>query len=62
MPVAIVGMSCKFAGDATGPEKLWEMLAEGRNAWSEIPASRFNQDGVYNEHPERLSTVSLHKG
>lgn len=58
VPIAIVGIACRFAGDATDPEKLWTMLEEGRNAWSEIPKSRFNLDGWY--HPDRnnASTVS----
>ncbi|MCJ1472284.1 hypothetical protein MMC13_000931 [Lambiella insularis] len=27
-PIAIIGLSCKFPGSASSPEKLWEMLAE----------------------------------
>lgn len=57
-PIAIIGLSCKFAGDASSPEKLWQMLAEGRNAWSEIPSSRFNAKAVYHPDSEKLSTVS----
>jgi acyl transferase domain-containing protein len=58
-PIAIIGLSCKFAGDASSPEKLWEMLAEGRDAWSEIPTARFNPKGVYHPDSEKLNTVSL---
>lgn len=57
-PIAIVGMSCRFAGDVDNPEKLWELLAEGRSAWSEIPKSRFNVDGVYHPNFEKLDGVS----
>lgn len=52
VPIAIIGMSCRFAGGASDPEKLWKLCAEGRSAWSEIPADRFNLDGVY--HPNNL--------
>ncbi|KAL2829478.1 hypothetical protein BDW59DRAFT_159066 [Aspergillus cavernicola] len=52
MPLAIVGMSCRFGGGASNPEKLWDMLAEGRSAWSPVPKSRFNQDAFY--HPDQL--------
>lgn len=58
-PIAIVGMSCKFAGDATSPEKLWKMLVEGRGAWTEIPSSRFNLEGAYHPNSEKISTVSV---
>ncbi len=57
MPVAIIGMSCRFAGDATSPEKLWEVLAGGKSTWTEFPASRFNLEGVHHPDAERPSTV-----
>ncbi|KAH6850667.1 hypothetical protein B0I37DRAFT_396989 [Chaetomium sp. MPI-CAGE-AT-0009] len=58
-PIAIIGLSCKFAGDAANPEKLWNMLAEGRDAWSEIPSSRFNAKGVYHPDAQKLSTTNV---
>ncbi|KAF2194360.1 putative polyketide synthase [Zopfia rhizophila CBS 207.26] len=59
-PIAIIGLSCKFAGDARSPEELWRMLAEGRNAWSEVPSSRFNLKGFFHPDPEKLDTVCVH--
>uniref|UniRef100_A0A8H7N2E1 Carrier domain-containing protein n=1 Tax=Bionectria ochroleuca TaxID=29856 RepID=A0A8H7N2E1_BIOOC len=50
MPIAIVGMSCRFSGGADSPEKLWKLLAEGRNTWTKVPGSRYNQTAFY--HPE----------
>lgn len=61
-PIAVIGLSCKFAGDAANPEKLWKMLAEGRDAWSEIPTSRFDPKGVYHPEAQKLSTVSSAQG
>ncbi|KAL3427635.1 hypothetical protein PVAG01_01144 [Phlyctema vagabunda] len=49
MPIAIIGMGCRLAGGATNPEKLWEMVAAGRDGWSEIPAGRFKKESFY--HP-----------
>lgn len=57
IPIAIIGMSCRFAGDATDPEKLWKLSAEGGTAWSEVPASKFNLKGVYHPNGERAETV-----
>ncbi len=57
-PIAIVGMSSKFSGDATNTDKLWQMLLEGRSGWSPFPESRFHPDGVFNPNNERLNTVS----
>jgi len=58
MPIAIIGMSCKFPGGANDPEKLFDLCAEGRSAWSEIPKDRFNHKGFYD--PDHQKTGSLH--
>ena len=34
----MVSVSCRFPGGAVSPEALWELLAEGRDAVSELPA------------------------
>ncbi|KAI9661826.1 MAG: Type I Iterative PKS [Bathelium mastoideum] len=61
-PIAIIGLSCKFAGDARSPEGLWRLMKEGRNAWSEVPSSRFNLRGFYHPDPEKLDTVHIQGG
>ncbi len=59
-PIAIIGLSCKFAGDAESPEAFWRLLTEAKSAWTKIPSSRFNANGSYHPNPERLSTVCVH--
>ena len=61
MPIAIVGMSCRFPGGATDVEKLRELVSEGRSAWSEVPESRFSIDGFYHPDPDRTNSVSSQK-
>ncbi|KAF2973282.1 hypothetical protein GQX73_g405 [Xylaria multiplex] len=61
-PLAIVGMACRFAGDATNPEKLWDLVSQGRDAWSPVPAERFNQKSFYHPQSDRLSTMSMKGG
>ncbi|KAH8177899.1 KR domain-containing protein [Sarocladium implicatum] len=46
-PVAVVGMSCRLPGGASNPERLWNMLKEGRSAWTKTPQDRFNQDSFH---------------
>lgn len=58
-PIAIIGMSSKFAGDATDTDKLWRMLAEGRSGWTPFPASRFRPEGVYHPNNERLNSTHV---
>ncbi|KAK2057592.1 hypothetical protein LY76DRAFT_97387 [Colletotrichum caudatum] len=53
-PIAIVGMACRFPGDATSPSKLWDMCAAGQDGWSPIPKSRFDAESLYHADKERL--------
>ncbi len=55
--IAVVGMACRFPGDATNIEKFWEMIRDGKDAWSEIPADRFNARGWYHPDPNRPGSV-----
>ena len=57
MPIAVVGMACRFAGDATSPERLWDLCASGRDAWSQIPESRFDVNSLYDPNRERPGRV-----
>ncbi|KAJ5773647.1 ketoacyl-synt-domain-containing protein [Penicillium paradoxum] len=51
-PIAIIGMACRFPGGANSPEELWQLLADGRSAWSEIPADRYTWRSFYHPHPD----------
>ncbi len=57
-PIAIIGMSCKFAGGVSDPDKLWDLMASGKTGWSEIPVDRYDLKGVYHHNHEKTSTVS----
>ncbi|WP_218651874.1 type I polyketide synthase [Nostoc sp. C052] len=50
-PIAIVGMSCRFPGDATDPESFWQLLASGTNTRAEIPQNRWNIETYYDPTP-----------
>lgn len=40
-PIAIIGMSCRFAPDLDSPEKFWEFLAAGKSTVSDMPEKRW---------------------
>ena len=58
-PIAIIGMSCRFPGDCTNPDELWNMISEGRSGWSSIPSDRFNQEAFYHPSSDMTGTVCL---
>lgn len=43
-PIAIIGMGCRFPGGANSPEAYWRLLAQGGDAITEVPASRWSPD------------------
>ena len=61
MPIAIIGMSCRFPGGATEIKKFWELVSEGRSTWSTIPKDRFNADAFYHPDADRTDAVSISK-
>ena len=51
-PIAVIGIGCRFPGGANSPEKLWEVLSEGRDTWSEVPEGRFKWESFHHPDPE----------
>jgi len=56
-PVAIIGMSCKFAGEATSPSKLWDLCVAGKDAWSPIPSDRWDGESFYDKKKGKTGRV-----
>ena len=46
-PIAIIGIGCRFPGGINNPEALWKLMAEGRDAVSEVPPDRWNVERYY---------------
>ena len=51
-PIAIIGMGCRFPGGADHPEAFWQLLRNGVDAISEVPANRWDVDAYYDANPD----------
>jgi acyl transferase domain-containing protein/acyl carrier protein len=50
-PVAIVGLGCRMPGGANDPEAFWQLLRDGVDGISEVPADRWNARALYDADP-----------
>ena len=57
--IAVIGVAVRFPGDATSPEKLWQVLENGESQWSEIPKDRLNIDGFFHPSGDRQGSISF---
>src|SRR5512145_588746 len=61
-PLAIVGMSCRFPGDATDLDSFWSLLDDGRDAISDIPRDRWDVDEFFDPDPDAPGCMSVRQG
>ncbi|WP_050432979.1 type I polyketide synthase [Chondromyces crocatus] len=50
-PMAIVGIGCRFPGDADTPSAFWKLLREGVDAIGVVPSDRWDADALYSADP-----------
>ncbi|WP_105967687.1 type I polyketide synthase [Streptomyces geranii] len=62
-PIAVIGMACRYPGDAETPEALWQLLLDETDAVSGFPANRgWDIAGIYDPEPGRLGKSYAHEG
>jgi acyl transferase domain-containing protein/acyl carrier protein len=62
-PIAIIGMSCRFAGGIGSPEDLWRVVAEGADVLSEFPTDRGWDSGrLFDSDPDHPGTTYTREG
>ena len=61
-PIAIVGMGCRFPGNANSPEAFWQLLRDGVDTISEVPSQRWDKDKYYNPDPNIPGTIATREG
>ena len=50
-PIAVVGIGCRMPGNVQSPEDFWQVLANGIDTVTEIPADRWAADVYYDRDP-----------
>ncbi|KAI1173842.1 putative polyketide synthase [Nemania sp. FL0916] len=61
-PIAIVGIGCRLPGNASSPEKLWDLLSENRSGHGSVPKSRYNAAAFYHPDHDRPGSINSASG
>ncbi|KAA1251690.1 type I polyketide synthase [Mycobacterium simiae] len=61
-PVAVVGIGCRFPGNATGPKSFWQLLVDGVDTISEVPPDRWDADTFYDPDPSASGRMTTKWG
>ncbi|WP_345663982.1 SDR family NAD(P)-dependent oxidoreductase, partial [Streptomyces iranensis] len=62
-PIAIVGMACRYPGDAHSPKELWDLVMAHRDAIAEMPTDRnWDLNALYDPDPDRTGTSYVREG
>lgn len=59
--IAIIGMSCRFPGEARDLDGYWRVLSEGKHILSEIPKERFDADRNFDQNHDAVGKIYLKK-
>lgn len=62
IPIAIVGMACRFPGDVSNPSQLWDLCVSGRDGWTPIPKDRFDVNSLYHKTHDRVGRSHVQGG
>ncbi|MFD7443586.1 type I polyketide synthase [Streptomyces sp. NPDC059909] len=61
VPIAVVGLGCRFPG-ADSPAGLWQLLCDGEDTTSEVPADRFDVEPLLSDTPAPGKLLSRRAG
>ncbi|EKV05364.1 Polyketide synthase, putative [Penicillium digitatum PHI26] len=56
-PIAVIGMGCRFSGQASSIDGFWDMLLRGRTGHCKVPSSRYEPSGWHHPSHDRKGAV-----
>ncbi|MEV4117165.1 SDR family NAD(P)-dependent oxidoreductase, partial [Nonomuraea sp. NPDC049695] len=61
--IAVVGMACRFPGQVTSPEDLWQLLIDDRDGITGFPTDRgWDITGIYDPEPGKMGRTYTRQG
>lgn len=60
--IAIIGMACRFPGEATSPEGYWDLLCQGIDATTDLPADRWSAERFHHADPSVPGKAYVRRG
>ncbi len=60
--IAIIGIGCRFPGEADTPERFWQLLRNGRDTIIEIPEERWDSNAFYDPDPQTPGKMYTRSG
>ncbi|KAI8934469.1 hypothetical protein NX059_009197 [Plenodomus lindquistii] len=61
-PIAIVGAACRFAGDTTSLDSLWDLISKVKTGHCPVPSDRWNSKHWHHPSPDRKGAVVTEHG
>ena len=62
VPVAVIGMACRFPGGADSPEAYWDVLKNKVDGITPVPAGRWDLDELFDADEDAPGKVSTRWG
>jgi acyl transferase domain-containing protein len=61
-PIAIVGAACRFAGEATSLDSLWDMVSKAKTGYCPVPSDRWDSKTWHHPDPDRKGAITAQHG
>jgi acyl transferase domain-containing protein/NADPH:quinone reductase-like Zn-dependent oxidoreductase/SAM-dependent methyltransferase/acyl carrier protein len=61
-PIAIIGIGCRFPGEANNPATFWALLRDGVDALTDIPTDRWDLRTYYDPEPGKSGKTNVRFG